>query len=222
MKPVRWRVYITLFFLVSEIAVLLGKPAKKSRKRGKRTLESTPKLTRREWEQLHKFEDALKNDHGDLMFTNSWAVKLDPAEIKVADRIAKKHGFTNYGQVGSLRGYYHFKHVGKKGSRHKRHIHEKTKLLLSEDEVVWAEHQHILVRTRKDGIPADPKFRDQWYLLNQGQSTGPAGVDLDVMPVWRQGITGRGVVVSILDDGVDHTHPDLRDNFVSQRCDSKL
>lgn len=37
-----------------------------------------------------------------------------------------------------------------------------------------------------------------------------------MMPVWRQGITGRGVVVSILDDGVDHTHPDLRDNFVSQ------
>lgn len=99
MKPVRWRVYITLFFLTSEIAVLLGKPAKKSRKRGKRTLESTPKLTRREWEQLHKFEDALKNDNGELMFTNSWAVKLDPAEIKVADRIAKKHGFTNYGQV---------------------------------------------------------------------------------------------------------------------------
>ena len=51
--------------------------------------------------------------------------------------------------------------------------------------------------------------------LNQGQSTGPAGVDVDVMPVWRQGITGKGVVVSILDDGVDHTHPDLRDNFVS-------
>lgn len=54
--------------------------------------------------------------------------------------------------------------------------------------------------------------------LNQGQSTGPAGVDLDVMPVWQQGITGRGVVVSILDDGVDHTHPDLRDNFVSKTC----
>ena len=56
--------------------------------------------------------------------------------------------------------------------------------------------------------------------LNQGQSTGPAGVDVDVMPVWRQGITGRGVVVSILDDGVDHTHPDLRDNFVSEAIDA--
>ena len=37
-------------------------------------------------------------------------------------------------QVGSLKGYYHFKHEGK-GLRHKRHIHEKTRLLLSEDEV---------------------------------------------------------------------------------------
>ncbi|XP_074626751.1 PC3-like endoprotease variant B [Acropora palmata] len=212
MKPVRWRVYITLFFLASEIDCLLGKPSRKLRKLGKQTLKTTPKLTRQEWEQLHKFEDALKSEDGKLLFTNSWAVQLDPAEIKVADRIARKHGFINYGQVGSLRGYYHFKHENT-GLRQKRFIHEKTKLLLSEDEVVWAEHQHVLERTRKDGIPLDPKFKDQWYLLNQGQSTGPAGVDVDVMPVWRQDITGKGVVVSILDDGVDHTHPDLRDNF---------
>lgn len=37
-------------------------------------------------------------------------------------------------QVGSLRGYYHFKHENT-GLRQKRFIHEKTKLLLSEDEV---------------------------------------------------------------------------------------
>lgn len=37
-------------------------------------------------------------------------------------------------QVGSLKRYYHFKHEGK-GLRHKRHIHEKTRLLLSENEV---------------------------------------------------------------------------------------
>lgn len=106
MKPVRWRVYITLLILASEIAALLGKPAKKSRKSGRRIFDTTPKLTRREWEELHKFEDALKNDNGELMFTNSWALKLDPAEIKVADRIAKKHGFINYGQVGKLEFFF--------------------------------------------------------------------------------------------------------------------
>lgn len=44
-------------------------------------------------------------------------------------------------QVGSLRGYYHFKHVGK-SLRHKRHIHEKTKLLLSEEEVRLLRFHH--------------------------------------------------------------------------------
>ena len=30
------------------------------------------------------------------------------------------------------------------------------------------------------------------------------------------------MVISILDDGVDHTHPDLRDNFVSQTYQSNI
>lgn len=30
------------------------------------------------------------------------------------------------------------------------------------------------------------------------------------------------MVISILDDGVDHTHPDLRDNFVSQIYQSDI
>ncbi|KAF1741174.1 hypothetical protein MXB_2150, partial [Myxobolus squamalis] len=59
----------------------------------------------------------------------------------------------------------------------------------------------------------DIKFKDQWYLHNTGQTGGPAGIDINVLPVWRSGITGRGVVISIIDDGVDYTHPDLRKNY---------
>jgi hypothetical protein len=40
------------------------------------------------------------------------------------------------------------------------------------------------------------------------------GNDINVTGVWTQGITGKGVNVAILDDGVDHTHKDLADNFV--------
>ena len=36
---------------------------------------------------------------------------------------------------------------------------------------------------------------------NNGQSTGPAGVDLNVLGAWQQGYNGKGVVVSVLDDG---------------------
>lgn len=39
--------------------------------------------------------------------------------------------------------------------------------------------------------------------------------DLNVQEAWQQGYTGRGVVVSILDDGIEKNHPDLEANYVS-------
>ena len=36
---------------------------------------------------------------------------------------------------------------------------------------------------------------------NTGQTRGPSGLDLNVEPVWMQGISGAGVVVSVVDDG---------------------
>ena len=37
--------------------------------------------------------------------------------------------------------------------------------------------------------------------LNTGQTGGPAGRDINVVPAWMQGFTGKGVVVSVVDDG---------------------
>uniref|UniRef100_A0A8C4NDQ1 P/Homo B domain-containing protein n=1 Tax=Eptatretus burgeri TaxID=7764 RepID=A0A8C4NDQ1_EPTBU len=36
------------------------------------------------------------------------------------------------------------------------------------------------------------------------------------MAAWKRNVTGAGVVVSILDDGVDYTHPDLKNNYDPQ------
>lgn len=41
------------------------------------------------------------------------------------------------------------------------------------------------------------------------------GLDMNVIPAWREGITGKGVVVTILDDGLETDHPDLERNYVS-------
>ena len=38
---------------------------------------------------------------------------------------------------------------------------------------------------------------------------------MNVEPVWSRNITGRGVVVTILDDGLEKNHPDLVSNYVS-------
>ena len=55
----------------------------------------------------------------------------------------------------------------------------------------------------------DPGFPQQFHLYNTGQP----GHDLNLTGVWEQGITGKNITVTFLDDGVDHDHPDLKDNF---------
>jgi subtilisin family serine protease len=35
-----------------------------------------------------------------------------------------------------------------------------------------------------------------------------------VKEAWAQGFTGQGIVVSILDDGIEKNHPDLAGNYV--------
>jgi proprotein convertase subtilisin/kexin type 5 len=52
-------------------------------------------------------------------------------------------------------------------------------------------------------------FKDQWY-LNKGAR---GGFDMNVKPAWEKGFTGKGVVVTILDDGIQTNHPDLVLNY---------
>ncbi|EDS41847.1 proprotein convertase subtilisin/kexin type 4, furin [Culex quinquefasciatus] len=63
--------------------------------------------------------------------------------------------------------------------------------------------------TGSHNIFPDPLFKEQWY-LNGGAKDG---LDMNVGPAWQKGYTGKGVVVSILDDGIQRNHPDLQQNY---------
>ena len=57
----------------------------------------------------------------------------------------------------------------------------------------------------------DPQIGDslygcQWHLRNQ------SGEDINVEPVWAEGITGEGINIALVDDGMDFNHEDLREN----------
>lgn len=45
---------------------------------------------------------------------------------------------------------------------------------------------------------------------------------MNVQSAWQAGYTGKGVLVAVVDDGVDMNHPDLRLNFVSLCIDHKI
>ncbi len=56
----------------------------------------------------------------------------------------------------------------------------------------------------------DPYFDQQWALENMGQSAGyVADADVDITDAWPKASGGVGIVVAVLDTGVDFSHPDL-------------
>ena len=63
-------------------------------------------------------------------------------------------------------------------------------------------------------VPNDPKFPDQWHLQNTGQTSGVSGEDVNITGAWNA-YKGTGIVIGIVDDGLDWSHPDLDDYYES-------
>nr|XP_050869949.1 neuroendocrine convertase 1-like [Vespula vulgaris] len=53
----------------------------------------------------------------------------------------------------------------------------------------------------------------EWYLQDTRTSKKLPKLDLNVLPVYELGVTGRGVRIAVLDDGLEHDHDDLRNNY---------
>lgn len=52
----------------------------------------------------------------------------------------------------------------------------------------------------------DPFYSQQWYIR---RADGPT---YNITSVWKK-YTGRGILVAVVDDGVDGNHPELSDNY---------
>ncbi|MCI0359708.1 MAG: S8 family serine peptidase, partial [Planctomycetaceae bacterium] len=100
-------------------------------------------------------------------------------------------------------------------------------------ELQWAAMQSgntTPVQLTTMALPTDPYFPDpnnpgqmgQWHLLNIGQEVGNpdfqhiyglAGEDINVVGAWNLGYTGQGILVGVIDDGTQLSHPDLIGNL---------
>lgn len=145
------------------------------------------------------------------VYSDQWAVNIE-GEPQVADEIAGKHGFSNLGQI--IPNYYHFvnRRIAKRSVDINVEHHQK---LLQEPNVKWARQQVVKTRVKRDFRELravtttlnDPRWPQMWY-LNRGRE-----LDMNVEVAWAKGVTGKGVVVTILDDGLEKDHPDLRRNY---------
>ena len=61
-------------------------------------------------------------------------------------------------------------------------------------------------------LPNDPELSSQWHLDNHGQTGGVSGEDANLTGAWDY-YNGSGVVISIVDDGLDISHPDISPNY---------
>lgn len=60
---------------------------------------------------------------------------------------------------------------------------------------------------------ADPRVAEQWAIKNTGQQGGKVGADTGLMRAWDISKGSTNVVVSVMDTGIDYTHPDLYKNI---------
>lgn len=82
------------------------------------------------------------------------------------------------------------------------------------------DEEDIVQKFHRDDLPKaidfnDESFGQQWYLINEGQMNIPPMHDMNVKDAWLNGYTGKGVSIVIVDDGIDHEHPDFEGKYVS-------
>jgi subtilisin family serine protease len=75
---------------------------------------------------------------------------------------------------------------------------------------------------------SSPRFSDQWYLQNTGQTlssspagpdSGTPGADVNAVNAWNITTGSKNVVIAVFDTGVDLGHPDLAANIWTNPAD---
>uniref|UniRef100_A0ABM0GMC3 Furin-like n=1 Tax=Saccoglossus kowalevskii TaxID=10224 RepID=A0ABM0GMC3_SACKO len=139
-------------------------------------------------------------------YTNEYAVHVRGGP-EVADNLAVMYGYRNIGQIGSLKDHYLFEHsdVPRIAKRPATGPHTR---LNDEENVQWMEQQMVIKREKRDMMNnfTDPLWSDEWYINRDG-------VTMKVQEAWDAGYTGKDVVVTIADDGLEIDHPDLIGNY---------
>uniref|UniRef100_A0A8C6T8S1 Proprotein convertase subtilisin/kexin type 7 n=1 Tax=Neogobius melanostomus TaxID=47308 RepID=A0A8C6T8S1_9GOBI len=142
----------------------------------------------------------------------SWAVKVQNGDSNSEDLglIADKVPFRNQGQIGQLAGHFLLCSLRPgSGVGFWRKSAEPGDVLAAHPHVLWYSKDRVLIRSKRSVAFNDPRYPEQWHLHNDVNR----GMDINVTGLWERNITGRGVTVVVVDDGVEHTHQDIQPNY---------
>lgn len=139
------------------------------------------------------------------VLTHRVTVRLAPGVD--APKMAQRAGAVSVQPVAGLRGWFQFEANSSAGAL------ELAESLRNQPDVLYAEAQ-LAGRKQLKLLPNDTYFSQQWHLRNTGQNGGTAGIDINVTSVWDRW-RGAGIVIGIVDDGLQTSHADLSPNVDS-------
>jgi len=154
--------------------------------------------------ELQRAEDLSNYDPLDLASTQEWVIKLSSPEY--TQEFANLVNAKLLGVTGYIPNTYVFEFPDNLSPQ------EIQNQLRSLENVQFA---YPLVASQKESrfTPNDPLFSQQWHLKNYGQTGGSTGQDANVNGAWELGLTGKNIVIGIVDNGLQHEHPDLKPNY---------
>uniref|UniRef100_A0A4W4HK26 P/Homo B domain-containing protein n=1 Tax=Electrophorus electricus TaxID=8005 RepID=A0A4W4HK26_ELEEL len=143
---------------------------------------------------------------------HSWAVQLrwgleqeGGSLDELANQVAREAGMESHGQIGHLNGHYLLCRVQDEEGDPR----VPGEVLGAHPNVLWHSQEGILRRAKRAMTFNDPQYPSQWHLHNDVKH----GMDINVTGVWERDITGAGVTVVVVDDGVQHTLEDIQPNY---------
>ncbi|XP_060062546.1 neuroendocrine convertase 1-like [Ylistrum balloti] len=168
------------------------------------------------------------NVTADNHYLNEWVVEI-PGGYEEVHRVARHHGYEILKELKPFNDHYLLTHA-EVPSRSKRSADHHTLRLQTDERVHWTEQQVAKSRTKRDIVEErtreerqyvsmefnDPLWAKQWYIKDKAHDLTKPKYDLHIIPVWNQGFTGKGVVITVLDDGLEHNHTDLAQNYDPQ------
>ena len=80
---------------------------------------------------------------------------------------------------------------------------------LSHESAIDYSEPDLIERVTAASIPQDPGFQLQWYLRSWDADHVISGADISIMEAWDITQGNRDIVVAIIDDGFELSHPDF-------------